>query len=93
MREWLRAERSRFALEARNAVGVVGNGLRQNLKGDVASELRIVRSIDFAHPPGAQRGDHLVRSDSRARSKHQVDLGERLAPYQRGRAPATETER
>ena len=49
-----RGQRLRFAREAREAIGIGGQGCGQDLDGDVAIELGIARAIDLAHPAGAQ---------------------------------------
>ena len=43
-------EHLRFALEARNAIRVLRDGVRQDFQRDITSELRIARAIDLAHP-------------------------------------------
>ena len=48
-----RRERLRFARESRQAIGVVREGFGQNLDRDVAVQLRVARTIDLAHPAGA----------------------------------------
>ncbi len=49
-----RGERLRFALEARETLGVIGERRRQNLQGHVAAELRVAGAIDLAHPAGSE---------------------------------------
>ena len=49
-----RREHLRFALEAREAIGIGGEGVRQDLDRDVAIELRVARAIDLAHAAGAR---------------------------------------
>ncbi len=56
----------RLAFEPRQAIGVSGHGIRQNLDGDVAAEPRIPCPIDLAHTPGTEGTDNLIRSDARA---------------------------
>jgi len=55
-----RGEELRLALEARHALGIGDEELRQDLDGDVATELRVARFIDFAHPARAERGEDVV---------------------------------
>ena len=55
-----RRERPRFAREAGAALGVGGEVGRQDLDGDVATELAVARAIDLAHAAGAERGDDRV---------------------------------
>ena len=52
-----RGERLRFALEARQAVGVGRERLGQDLDRDVAIELRVARAIDLAHAACADSGE------------------------------------
>jgi len=47
-----RRKHPRFALETREAIGVGGERLRQDLDRDLATELRIVCAIDLAHAAG-----------------------------------------
>jgi hypothetical protein len=46
-----RGERLRFALEAREAVGVMGERVGENLDGNVPVEPRIARAKDSPIPP------------------------------------------
>jgi len=43
----------RFPLEARKPVRIEDESLGQDLDGDIASQLRVPRAIDFSHAPGA----------------------------------------
>jgi hypothetical protein len=56
-------ERARFAIEARESIGILRQRGRQDLDRDFASELRVGRSINLAHPAGADLGGHLVRAE------------------------------
>jgi hypothetical protein len=56
--------RSRFALEAPEAIGVAGEHLRQDLDGDRAPEPRVQGAIDFAHSAGAEGSGDLVLAES-----------------------------
>ena len=56
----------RLAREASNAVWVAGHRIRQNLDRNGTPELRIVRAIDLAHGPGAERGKDFVGAEARA---------------------------
>ena len=58
-----RGEQSRFALEARRAIGVRGERRRQNLQRDVALKLGIARAIDLAHAAGSEQRDDFVRAE------------------------------
>jgi hypothetical protein len=53
-----RRKDARFALEARLAVGVGAEAVRQDFDGHVAAEARVVRAIDLAHPT---RPDSLLQ--------------------------------
>jgi len=57
---WLSEASSRFALEARHALGVVGYGLGQHLDGDVAAEGHVGRAPDHAHPTLADLLDEAI---------------------------------
>ena len=63
-----RGEDLRLSLEPGDALGVVGEAIRQDLNRHVATELRVARAIDLAHPARAQwRGD-LVDTEADAGS-------------------------
>jgi len=53
-------ESTRFALEAAQALGVRGEGLGQQLDGDVARELGVAGTIDLAHAAGSELLDDLI---------------------------------
>ena len=57
----------RLAFEAREAIGIGREELGQHLDRDVASEPRIARAIDLAHPACAERAGDLVRAEPGAR--------------------------
>ena len=61
-----RGERLRFALEARQPLGIGGEAVRQDLDRDVAIELRVARAIDLAHAAGANDRDDLVGAEAGA---------------------------
>ena len=50
-----RRQRFRFALEAREPLGITRDEVGQSLEGDIAIESRIVRAIDLAHAARAER--------------------------------------
>ena len=50
-----RREDLRFALEAREPIGIVANDVGQDLDRDVAFQLRVARAIHLAHAAGAER--------------------------------------
>ena len=56
-------EHLRFACEACHAIGILGHGRRQDLEGDLASQPRVARPVDLAHPTGAERRQDLVRPE------------------------------
>jgi hypothetical protein len=60
---------ARLGLEAPQALGVVGERRRQHLDRDVASETRILRAVDLAHPAGAELTVDLVRPELGARGE------------------------
>ena len=53
-------QRSRFAIESRKSIAIGLKSLRQNFDGDVSTELRIARSVDFAHPAFAQLREDVI---------------------------------
>ena len=55
-----RREDLRFALEPRQALGIVRERVGQDLDRDVAIELRVAGPIDLAHAAGAEGGEDLV---------------------------------
>ena len=57
-----RRERARLAREAGAAPGVGGEVQRQDLDGDVATELGVVCAVDLAHAPFAQLAEDAERS-------------------------------
>jgi len=61
-----RRHRTCLALEACDAVGIGGEGFRQDLDRDLAAQVRIVGPIHFAHPAGANRADDFVGAEARA---------------------------
>ena len=54
-----RCEELRFALEARDAFGVIGQCRGQQLQRNVAAERGVARAIDLAHAAGAEQRDDL----------------------------------
>ena len=59
-----RGKRLRLTLEARQAVGVRGEELGNDLDRDVAVEPGIPGTVDFAHAAGADGGDDFIRAES-----------------------------
>ena len=70
-----RGQRLRFALEAREPLGIGDEQLGQDLDRDVAIELRVARAIHLAHAAGAERGEDLVGAEARAEGKGQPLAG------------------
>ena len=68
-----RGEHLRFALEARQALRIGGEHLRQDLQGDVAPEPRVAGAIDLAHPAGPERTDDFVEANALASRQCHVD--------------------
>ena len=62
-------EHFRFPLESCEAIGIVGERLRQDLDRDVASQLRIAGPIHFAHAARAEGRDDFVRTYANAGSE------------------------
>ena len=62
-RRWILSDR-RYLLEAAQVVRVNREGGGQHLDRDLAPEARVVRAIDLAHAPGAERRDNLVGPNS-----------------------------
>jgi hypothetical protein len=56
----------RFALEAREPIGIGGERIRESLERHVTIELRVARAIDLAHSAFADRSGDLVAADAAA---------------------------
>jgi hypothetical protein len=67
------AGRSRFLLEALQAVAVGGQLLGQDLDGHLAAEPGVPRLPDLAHPAGPQRGKDFVGTEAAARRNRHVN--------------------
>ena len=59
-------EELRLALEAREALPVLGEGRGQDLDRDVALELGVGRAVDLAHAALAELGGDLVGAEAGA---------------------------
>jgi hypothetical protein len=59
----------RFALEARDTIGVGGVLDREDLDRDLAIQLRVTGSIDLAHAAGTKQPDDLMSAELRAGSE------------------------
>ena len=66
-----RGEHFRFALKAREPIGVSRDGRRQSLDRNLALQLRVRRAVDLAHAAGADGGDHFIGTETRAGSEGQ----------------------
>ena len=75
-------EDARLTLEPREAVRIHGKDHWQNLDRHLTSELRIPGAIDLAHPPGAQLGGDLVRSQALP-DRHAAQAPEQVGPFHR----------
>src|SRR5436190_13605783 len=67
-----RRERLRFAREASQAIGIAGEGVRKDLQGDVAIQLRVVCAIHFAHAACPEGGENLIRAEPGAGCERQL---------------------
>ena len=54
-------------LETRRRIGIRAQRIRQHLDRHVAAQPRVARTVDLAHPAGAQHPDDLVVSEILAR--------------------------
>jgi hypothetical protein len=61
-----RSQRFRFAFEARQALRVAGEHVRQDLQRNGPIKLDVARAIDLAHPAGANQGRYFVDAQGRA---------------------------
>jgi hypothetical protein len=59
-----RREHLRLAVEARHALGIVGEGFGQDLDSDVAAEFGVVMAVDLTHATRADRRHDLLRNYS-----------------------------
>jgi hypothetical protein len=53
----------RFALEAREAIGVMTECFGQDFECDIAIEPRVARAIDLAHSACSEQTENLVRAE------------------------------
>ena len=61
-----RREDLRFTLKTRHAIGVGGEELRQDFQRDVATELRVLRTIYLAHAARAEQTQDFIRAKASA---------------------------
>ena len=66
MRVIQRGEELRLAPEARDAFRIVAEAIRHEFDRDVPSKLRVVGTIDFAHPAAAERRDDFIGAEAKA---------------------------
>jgi hypothetical protein len=64
-----RGERASLALEAGQAILLACDGFRNDLDGNISTELQVTSAIDFAHPALADWGDNLVPTEPSARGE------------------------
>ncbi len=65
-----------FALETGQPLGVVHEGVGQDLQGDIAVQLGVAGLIDFAHAAGANGGDDFIDAERGAGFERHVGNGE-----------------
>jgi hypothetical protein len=58
-----RGEQLRFAMKAREAIGIRGEELRQDLQRDGAIQLGVEPAVDLAHATGAEQLAKLIESN------------------------------
>ena len=59
-------EHVRFPLEPGDPIRVRGEGVGENLQGDITPELRVGGAIDLAHPALADEGGDVVMGEAGA---------------------------
>ena len=59
-----RRQRARFAVKAREALGIRGHRFGEDFEGDLATELRVRSAEHFAHSAGADLIRDLVVTDA-----------------------------
>jgi hypothetical protein len=57
---WLSDEQLRFPLEAREAIGIARERVRDDFQRDVAVESGVARAVDLAHATGAEHACHFI---------------------------------
>jgi hypothetical protein len=70
-----RRQRLRFTLETRDAIAVGRHGVGKDFQGDTATELRVARAIDFAHPARTNEREDFVDAKSRS-GRERISLSE-----------------
>ena len=82
-----RGEDLGLAVEALEALGVLGEALGKDLEGHVAAELGVLGAPDLAHPALAQLRGHLVVGNRLADHVSQLLDGRKARVWTRARAP------
>src|SRR5262249_49892645 len=62
-------EQPRFALEARQPLGILGKISRQRLDRHIAAEPGVARAVNLAHTPRTKRSNDLERAEPGPRSE------------------------
>ena len=55
-----------MAFEAGQAIGIGGEGVRQDFERDIAIQLRVAGAVDLAHATGADLGGDVVGTEGGA---------------------------
>jgi hypothetical protein len=66
-----RSERLRFARESRQAIGVAGESVRQDLQRDIPIEFRVTGSVDLSHATFADQRRNFVDAETSAGNEGQ----------------------
>jgi hypothetical protein len=66
-----------FALESGEALGVRGEGIGQNLDGDVAIQLPVSGAVDLSHASRADLREDFVCAETNAGRKRHRNMGRR----------------
>src|SRR5260370_35323822 len=82
-----RREQLRFPFEARHSFFVFEELFRQGLDRDLSSESRVTGLPDLPHPARAERGEDLVRAETRAGGETHIRAGKTPRPTARAAAP------
>ena len=69
-----RCDRLGFAVKARETIGIVGVGFRQDFDRDLPFQLTVVSEEHFAHPARAEQGQDFVRTEASANGDRQAGL-------------------
>ena len=69
----------RFPLEPREAIGIIGERLRQNFQCDIATEPRVPRLVDLAHAARADWREDLIGTEAGAAGERHYFVGTRAS--------------